>query len=82
MTHDERVAGLLEANNRLVEMARKFKARLRIDHSEFSRYAGEHNRKADKFRLEGDLDNASASRAKAVVNEGHANEIAVLLAQH
>ena len=51
MTHDERVTGLLQANNRIVDLARAFKVQLRKNHALFTRYAAEHNKKADAFAV-------------------------------
>lgn len=82
MTHDDRVTGLLQANNHMVELCRALKAQLRKSHALFTRYGAEHNKKADAFEEAGKTEEAESSRAKAVTNEVAALEIEVLLAQH
>ena len=94
MTHDERVTGLLEANNKMVEMCRAYKAQLRKAHSKFMFYAAEHTKKADALEAgikavpawetvsQVAVEQMNASRAKAVANEVMALEIEVVLAQY
>lgn len=71
MTHDDRVTGLLQANNHMVELCRALKAQLRKNHATFKFYEQSHRAKKTP-----DAD------AKAEANLQHAQEIEALLAQH